>query len=205
MLENIVEKIIEKQVEKQKIDADDVSIYRYGYILMYEVILNLLIALIIGTFFGNLNMIFFFLSMYIPLRSFCGGWHANKVWKCTFISNMILLIELLGIEHVGNYFSTIDLLTVFFVCVCIIFIVAPVETATKRISYKEKKVYKKKIYLIVVLQVILMLVIIKFELEKFLFVMVYAYMIQIAMLLMEKAKIIIRSVKNEIVEKSVKM
>lgn len=49
--------IIKKQMEEHDLTAEDEKIYRYGYILLCEVILNILIALIIGFLFRDLKAI----------------------------------------------------------------------------------------------------------------------------------------------------
>ena len=73
MTNKIVETLINKQSQNEIITNEDEQIYRYGYILLCEVVLNLVIALIIGIVFLKTKEIMFFLCVYIPLRSFCGG------------------------------------------------------------------------------------------------------------------------------------
>ena len=93
MIQMIVNVLVNKQSQHYTMTDEDEKIYRYGYILLCEVILNVVIALAIGIGFSKIKEVMFFLGMYIPLRSFCGGWHADKIWKCTLISNAILLLQ----------------------------------------------------------------------------------------------------------------
>ena len=85
MIEKLVDKIISKQLEENTISTEDINIYRYGYILVYEVFVNIIVAAIIAGISGEWLLVTLFLVIYIPLRSFCGGWHADKFWKCTII------------------------------------------------------------------------------------------------------------------------
>ncbi len=188
MIERIVDWIIEKQVKKQLIICEEVSIYKYGYILMCEIFLNIILALVIGIIMNSVQMVLFFLCMYIPLRSFCGGWHARKIWQCTFISNFILVIEVIGFECIIQYLSITVLLFIFMICIGIIICIAPVDTKTKKISQVEKQIYKKKIYLIIAIHVVLMAVMMQLKVEKFIFVIVYVYIIQVIMLVAGKIK-----------------
>ena len=79
MIQRIVDVLLSKQSQNHILTEEDEKIYRYGYTLLCEVFLNFIIALIIGIVFSRIKEVIFFLCMYIPLRSFCGGWHANEI------------------------------------------------------------------------------------------------------------------------------
>ena len=66
----IVNVLVNKQSQHYTMTDEDEKIYRYGYILLCEVILNVVIALAIGIGFSKIKEVMFFLGMYIPLRSF---------------------------------------------------------------------------------------------------------------------------------------
>lgn len=121
MVQEIVEKIIEKQLKEKMITAEDANIYRYGYALVFEVLINIIMAVFIGIVSGDLVEILLFLGLYIPLRSFCGGWHADKVWKCTIYSNLILVVMALFDDYCVELFNTIILLSVFGICMVFVF------------------------------------------------------------------------------------
>ena len=110
----IVNVLVNKQSQHYTMTDEDEKIYRYGYILLCEVILNVVIALAIGIGFSKIKEVMFFLGMYIPLRSFCGGWHADKIWKCTLISNAILLLQVYSLEKLLRYLSIRVMLLIFF-------------------------------------------------------------------------------------------
>ena len=124
MIQKIVDVLVNKQSKNQVMTDEDEKIYRYGYVLLCEVFFNIIIALAIGIVFSRTKELIFFLSMYIPLRSFCGGWHANKIWKCTVISNAILLLQVYGLEKLLSHLSIGTMLLMFFLnMICIFFIV----------------------------------------------------------------------------------
>lgn len=114
MIQKIVDVLVNKQSKNQVMTDEDEKIYRYGYVLLCEVFFNIIIALAIGIVFSRTKELIFFLSMYIPLRSFCGGWHANKIWKCTVISNAILLLQVYGLEKLLSHLSIGTMLLMFF-------------------------------------------------------------------------------------------
>ena len=87
--------------------------------------------------FSKTKEVIFFLGMYIPLRSFCGGWHADKIWKCTVISNVILLLQVYGIENIKMYLSMSGMLLLFFFNMVCVYFISPVDTEMKKISQDE--------------------------------------------------------------------
>lgn len=185
MVQRIVEKIIKKQLEEKTITEKDISIYKYGYTLVCEVIINIIIAVIIGIISRDLLTVFVFLVIYIPLRSFCGGWHADKIWKCTIFSNLILLVMVMIDEYLVRAFSVYILASIFVMCAILIFWLAPIDTKSKPISAEERKVYKKKINMILVVHVCVLAALIITGLDNITFVLTFSYVTQVIMLLLE--------------------
>ena len=198
MIQKIVNVLVIKQSQHQAMTDEDEKIYRYGYILLCEVILNLIIALVIGIVYSKFNITMFFLGMYIPLRSFCGGWHADKIWKCTVISNAILLLQVYGLERLLSHLSIVVMLLIFLLNMICIYFVAPVETEMKKISQEEKQIYKRRIKLIFTLHLIIMLIITLGNIDELIFSLMFVYIIQNIMLLLE----IVKHKKTKNVEKT---
>lgn len=188
MIQKIVDTIINKQMKDETLTAEDEKIYRYGYILLCEVFLNVMIAIIIGIMSKKLKIIIFFLFMYIPLRSFCGGWHSNKMWKCTIISNIILLLQILG-EKLILQNMTIGMLTgLFALCLLSILTMAPIETAAKKINENERRIYRTNIYCIILVQMVTFAILALLNAKGFIFSLVYVYVVQNVMLVLELIK-----------------
>lgn len=183
MIEKIVDVLVNKQSQNSVMTSDDEKIYRYGYVLLCEVFFNLVIALTIGIVFSKTKEVLFFLGMYIPLRSFCGGWHADKIWKCTVISNAIVLLQVYGLENLSSHLSITVMLFVFFLNMICIFFMAPVETEMKKISQEEKQIYRRRIKIIFTLHLIIMLIIALGKVNEFIFSLMFVYVIQNIMLL----------------------
>lgn len=188
MVQKIVDALVNKQSQNYVMTDEDEKIYRYGYILLCEVFLNLVIALAIGIAFSKTKEVIFFLGMYIPLRSFCGGWHADKIWKCTVISNVILMLQVYSIENIKMYLSMSGMLLIFFFNMVCVYFISPVDTEMKRISQDEKKTYKRKIKLILVFHMIIAIITVLSDADEFVFSLMFVYIIQNVMLLMEIIK-----------------
>ena len=74
------------------IQESDRNVYEYGYQLMIEAFINVVISLLLGAVLGCFKEVVFFLIVFMPLRSFCGGYHAAKTWQCTVLSNLVVLL-----------------------------------------------------------------------------------------------------------------
>lgn len=81
--------------------------------------------------------------------------------------------------------------------ICIYF-VAPVETEMKKISQEEKQIYKRRIKLIFTLHLIIMLIITLGNIDELIFSLMFVYIIQNIMLLLE----IVKHKKTKNVEKT---
>lgn len=185
MVDGFIDKIIGAQVEKGTISEQDINIYKYGYFLLYELLLNIVIAVVIGVVTNRLVELFVFLLLYVPLRSFCGGWHADKLWKCTIYSNLMLILLCVTISYEIIYSRSIIMVLIFIIGIIFVGIYAPVGTQTKPISSKEKKVYKKRIILIQFIHCIGICLLLLFGKNKYIYVITYAYVMQSVLLIVE--------------------
>lgn len=59
MIQKIVDVLMNKQSQNYVMTSEDEKIYRYGYVLLCEVFLNLVIALTIGIVFSKTIEVFF--------------------------------------------------------------------------------------------------------------------------------------------------
>lgn len=185
MVDGFIDKIIGAQVEKGTISEQDINIYKYGYFLLYELLLNIVIAVVIGVVTNRLVELFVFLLLYVPLRSFCGGWHADKLWKCTIYSNLMLILLCVTLSYEIIYSRSIIMVLIFIIGIIFVGIYAPVGTQTKPISSKEKKVYKKRIILIQFIHCIGICLLLLFGKNKYIYVITYAYVMQSVLLIVE--------------------
>ena len=185
MVDGFIDKIISTQVEKEIISEQDINIYKYGYVLLYELFVNIVIAVVIGVATNRLGELLVFLLLYVPLRSFCGGWHADKLWKCTIYSNLMLILLCVTLSYEIIYSRTIIMVLIFIIGIIFVGICAPVGTQTKPISSKEKKVYKKRIILIQFIHCIGICLLLLFGKNKYIYVITYAYVMQSILLIVE--------------------
>lgn len=152
MISKITSAIVETQIKAGFLQDEDRGIYQYGYTLVLETLLNILVGIVIGLVFKAIDTIMIFWLLYIPLRIFCGGWHAEKSWQCLIASNTILVFvikaETMMIPEISPWF--VVLLEILLALV--LMILAPVPTKHKPIATKEKSRFKRNCIVILVIE-----------------------------------------------------
>ena len=142
MIQKVVNKIIDKQMAEGILKEGDKAVYEYGYTLLLEIVSNIAIALVLGAIMGEVKILIGMLLLLIPLRSFCGGWHASHVCTCTILSNLsILMILVMMKQEILLDINEMIALEIF--CLIIISIFAPLDSINKPLSVREKKRYKR--------------------------------------------------------------
>lgn len=147
------EHIAKKLVEKNTISSENKLIYQYGIQQGLTIGLNILTTFAIGLIFQMIIESFLFLAVYIPLRSFAGGVHAKTANRCYVYSTIMIIAALLVIKFfpfgifIGSCLSLIS--------GTIIFLLAPVETANKKLDELEKQVYKKRARIILIIELVI--------------------------------------------------
>lgn len=148
MTEKIFNTFIRKQLEVGLIKEEDISIYRYGYTLMLEMSINIAIAIIIGLLMHEMIMVSLFLIAFIPFRSYAGGYHADKAWKCAILSNVVIITAVLMANYMCSYVKIVPFVLMEVVLGIFIFKMAPVQSMNKKLSELEMAYYKKIVLLI---------------------------------------------------------
>lgn len=153
-MDRLIERIVEKQLKSGVISEEDIPVYRYGYLLLFEMLLNVIAGVIVGVVLGQLVMTFIFWLAYIPLRSYAGGWHASTFFRCFIVSLLSLAMALLitGYSNlpVNQLTFGIDV-----VCMVLISAMAPIDTKGKPLDEKEKGRYKRITMVILIIHALI--------------------------------------------------
>lgn len=157
MIAKVVDLIVHNQVNSKAIKEEDISVYRYGYTLMFELAINILIGFLIGIVSGQLLTVILFSAFFIPLRSFAGGWHASKAWICTICSNGLFVVVIYVLRQKWYQPAFWQVLVAEVILALLIFILSPVESPNKKLNEAEKKHYKKVVGVILLLEVLLVI------------------------------------------------
>lgn len=123
-----------------------VELYAKTMELMLAMGISLITALLIGYFCGIWWHGVVFLSAFIPLRSYAGGYHAGSYISCYIESCGLFTAALLFLKFfILKKQMTILIILLFLLSSAVIFILAPLADKNKPISEKEEKVFKKRV------------------------------------------------------------
>ncbi|MBQ9610598.1 MAG: accessory gene regulator B family protein [Lachnospiraceae bacterium] len=187
MIEKLADKMIEFQVSKGTIHSEDANIYRYGYILLFEIIINIFISFLMGILLGKIQEVIFFLLLFITLRSFCGGYHAKRIWECIVLSNAVMACAIVINIYFGKYVLPVLLyVTIVIVLSVIICSMAPVDNKNKRLNEKERIFYKKCSIITAIIENGIGITMILLGQYSFAYIVIYVYIIQLISIIIGK-------------------
>lgn len=120
-------------------EKEELEFYRYGIEITLSSLINIVLISIIGIVTNYTFESMMFLTVFIVMRSFTGGYHANTYIKCnlvTSISFVILLLLFKVIKHIS--LRSIILIAIFQVVTIVL--LSPIENKNKPIE--NRTVYK---------------------------------------------------------------
>lgn len=141
VITSLAQCIAEFLLKNEAIDGKKLDIYIYGFEVLISGLINILIGLFIGLLFSQVVECSIFLFVFITLRKYCGGYHADTYLKCNLIFTWNLVCVMIILE-----FPFIIPLYIF-VIICILSLIAftlysPIESIYKPITKEAKKVHK---------------------------------------------------------------
>ncbi len=127
---------------KKVIDLQDKPIYQYGCEIIVSTIVGFSLILVSGFILNELFMSIVFLLVFVSLRMFTGGYHANSYLKCNCVFECLFLITVFVSKIFISYFtfSVVVLFSAFSFITILCY--APIENKNKPLSYIEKKKHK---------------------------------------------------------------
>ena len=150
MFTKTAKQLVAHMEENQIIKSEDRELYIYGLNQGLSILLNLATALGIGLLFDSFFQLVVFMTAYIPLRSYAGGYHAKTPLRCYIISVVILIIVSISVKYV-----VLEILTYFiiaFISMTIIAFFSPVGDSNKPLDKIEIMVYKKRARIILLIE-----------------------------------------------------
>lgn len=140
MLNRVACYISNRLVVHNVINRENEDVYIYGLELLISSIFSTLLVIIIGAIIGKIVSTVLFLVVYILLRSYSGGYHANTYWACTVFTICtylsVILLAMLIDPRIVAYISLL------IVGVILLFMLAPVKNENKEISPEDFRKYR---------------------------------------------------------------
>lgn len=160
-------------VKSDVVKSEDAEIYIYGINQILVSVLNVSSALIIGLIFGVFFEIAVFMTAYIPLRSFAGGFHAKTPLRCYIFSIIMLVVVSIGFKYLSiAVWAYYAILTAAFI---IVVLLSPVEDKNKPLDDLEYKVYKKRAIIIAVIELVISVLLKLIGMESLFIAVIYSF------------------------------
>lgn len=96
MLREISEDITFLLAKNHIIEEEDREIYIYGFELIIMMLVSMGTVVLIGVISQQITWTFIFIIVFVTIRSYSGGYHADAYWKCYLVSTSTYLCILLS-------------------------------------------------------------------------------------------------------------
>ncbi len=123
-------------IRRKVIESEERDIYIYGCEALFSAISNLVILVVCGIMTGEIVSAFLFLFIFVLMRKYCGGYHAQTHLKCNFVFALTTLAILLIVKNnflMDSFVLIISLIT----SDIIIFWLAPIVNVNKPLEKLE--------------------------------------------------------------------
>lgn len=190
MIQRLAKKFVDFQITKGYLGEAERNKYVYAYELTINQSINLFLTFILAVVFGEVHSVTLFLVLYIPLRKYSGGFHADSNEKCILYSAFAIVGVIFAnkILMACNYDSRLGLAIN---CLLMIYvnIMAPIEVNNKKISSIERRKYKRYVHLITLIHMALLVVNGMLIQLKFVHIVIFmTYVLMFLLLIIEQMK-----------------
>lgn len=130
-------------VEKQVVKKEDEEVYAYGMELLYSSILNIALAVIIAIITNTVYPTAAFLTAFIVMRQYIGGYHAKTHLGCMSILAAVLCCFAVLSRYIPTECEILISMPAIGLSMFLILKFAPVEHPNKPLTDKEKSRLRK--------------------------------------------------------------
>ncbi len=136
MEHRLAQKLSSYFIDKSIISQEDYEIYVYGGELLISFTISTSFILLLGLVFNKLVETLLFLTVFIVLRRYTGGYHAPSHFKCklTTVATYLLVLGL-------SVWTSVKLINYIMICLfgcAVILSIGPIENLNKPLSASQK-------------------------------------------------------------------
>lgn len=132
------------------VNDENREIYLFGSHQLLMLLVNLISMIFIGILFHQTAQCLLYMALFIPLRTYAGGYHACSSRKCYVYSTLCIIAAMLIIKL--DFFNFAICYGVAAVCGVIIFRLAPVEDQNKPLDDVEIIHYRVRSQVVLVIE-----------------------------------------------------
>lgn len=143
MYDRLAHRMVDGAVASGIIEEEDREVYLYAYRLLLSHIFTIVSILIIGAVLQCAIPTAIFLLFFGPLRTYAGGIHASTYGRCFTCSLGIYVIAATLCFSLGTSRWVLLVLPIYFVSVCVVAELAPVEDPNKPLDDSQRCRYRR--------------------------------------------------------------
>ena len=180
MIDRIVTRLIDYQISRGFLEENDRKLYQYGYLILFEYIINVLAAVFIAAIFRAYGIVIVFTLAFMLVRSYVGGYHAKSGTRCFVMSATMQILVILAVRAMVNVDLCVSILVIEIFMLPYIFRKIPLPVPNKPISDNERRIFCKKAKIIYVLELIICLCFIGLDKMQYAYAILGAHLIVFA-------------------------
>lgn len=132
------------------IEEADRELYIYGFFVLLSHGLFFLLSALFGVLQGTLWESIVFYIMFSTLRCYAGGFHASKEIGCTCYTTASLFLSSASIHILQSADCIVIPVCVLALCSVVVYLLSPIASEDKPLSFNEHDDYRRKSRMIVV-------------------------------------------------------
>lgn len=142
MMTKIARYITQMLLVASVIEEGDRELYQYGFFLLIAHCFYFLVTLMVGLLAGVPCESILFYMVFMLLRIYAGGVHANSETSCTILTTMALTLSVFGIRAL--YLANVDLVSGLVLAIgsFAIILFSPLDAKNKPLEFHEKRHYR---------------------------------------------------------------
>lgn len=127
-------------VKSGTIDSNEKEIYEYGIEILISSLFGATLVILAGAMWFSIIDAIVFLIVLIPLRCYCGGYHANSYFSCNL--TMLILFFITSLFATSCDINAIWLNLGLIINNILIFIYAPIDNKNKQLDRSDRLKHK---------------------------------------------------------------
>lgn len=166
MMERIAKRLTAYIIGKGIVAESEEKIYLYGFQMGLELIFNLIVSILIAIKMDMLPQAAIFFIVFIPIRSYAGGFHFEQYLHC-FILSVVTYVGVLELSQILTIAGEIHIVADVVLLILVRYLF-PVQNVRRMIDEDEKRYFSKKLQQILVAEFVLIVVLLVLKKEDLL-------------------------------------
>ena len=186
MIGTFSEQLAKILVNKKHIDKADFELYHYGLFIVLSELFLFSFCVFAGLSLKITSQSIVFFAAFLFVRRYAGGLHVKTERKCLALTLTSLLISIVLIKVSLIYSNLLFVIAIQLVCSILLPIISPADTPQKKLSDKERKVFKGITIAILIVFAVTNALLLYFRLSRYAVPVVYAVLLETILVVLGK-------------------